>query len=156
MKKRLKDIVLPLSNCPQMPYWGPLKEAVVQLNLAHEKGHSAVLVFDEAYNLVGMLSGKDILKALDGRFAKDYGEGMPILWEGLLESGSEERLAQPIKEFMSEAKVTVDTEDSVLTAAHIMLSNKTCLLPVMEGDRLIGVVRMGDLFHSITNALLKV
>ena len=30
----------------------------------------------------------------------------------------------------------------------------TNLLPVMEGDKLIGVVRMSDLFHEITKAVL--
>ena len=36
-----------------------------------------------------------------------------------------------------------------------MVHEGAYLLPVMEGDKLIGVVRMGDVFHEITNAVLK-
>jgi hypothetical protein len=38
----------------------------------------------------------------------------------------------------------------------MMLQEDAYLLPVMEGEKLVGVVRMGDLFHHITNAVLKV
>ncbi len=56
---------------------------------------------------------------------------------------------------MSEAEVSVDAEDSILKASHMMLHEDAYLLPVMEGEKLVGVVRMGDVFHEITNAVLK-
>ena len=154
-KKKIKDLVIPLSDYPHMPYWGTLREAIAQLNVAYETGHHTVLIFDEAYKLVGMLLQKDMLKGLEPKFAKHYEDGVPILWDDLLESGSEKQLARPIKEFMSQATATIDAEDSILKASHIMLNEDAYLLPVMEGDKLIGVVRMGDVFHEITNAVLK-
>jgi predicted transcriptional regulator len=154
-KKKIKDLVIPLTEYPHMPYWATLREAIAQLNVAFETGHHTVLVFDEAYTLVGMLLQKDILKGLEPKFAQHYDDGVPIFWESLLESGGEKRLAQPIKDFMSEAKVTIDADDSVLKASHVMLLEDAYLLPVMEGDKLIGVLRMGDIFQQITNALLK-
>jgi CBS-domain-containing membrane protein len=154
-KRKVKDLVIPLSKYPHMPYWASLGEAIAQLNVAFETGHHTVLVFDEAYKLVGMLLQKDILKGLEPRFAGHYREGAPILWESLLESASKKRLSQPIKDFMSEAKITLDAEDSILKASHVMLDEDVRLLPVMEGAKLIGVVRMGDIFQQITNALLK-
>ena len=154
-KKKVKDLVIPLTEYPHMPYWATLREAIVQLNVAFETGHQTVLVFDEAYKLVGMLLQKDMLKGLEPKLAEHQEEGVPIPWDNLLESGSEKRLVKPIKEFMSEATATIDAEDSILKASHIMLQADAHVLPVMEGDKLIGVVRMGDLFHNISNAVLK-
>jgi predicted transcriptional regulator len=154
-KKKIKDLVIPLTEYPHMPYWATLREAIAQLNVAFETGHHTVLVFDEAYKLVGMLLQKDILKGLAPKFAEYYDEGVPVLWDSLLESGAEKRLARPIKDFMSEAKVTVSADDSILKVSHVMLHEGVYLLPVMEGDKLIGVVRMGDIFQQITSALLK-
>ena len=153
--KKVKDLVIPLSEYPHMPYWATLKEAIVQLNVAYETGHHTVLGFDEAYKLVGMLSQKDILRGLEPKFAQHYEAGVPIAWDDLLKAGSEKRLEGPIKEFMSEVSAKLDAEDSILKASHIMLQKDTFLLPVMEEEKLIGVVRMGDLFHEITNAVLN-
>lgn len=154
-KKKVKDLVIPLSDYPHMPYWGTLREAIAQLNVAYDTGHHTVLVFDEAYKLVGMLLQKDMLKGLEPKFAQHYEDGVPILWENLLEAGSEKQLARPIKEFMSQVTATVDAQDNILKASHIMVHENASLLPVMEGDKLVGVVRMGDVFHEITNAVLK-
>ena len=153
-KKELKDLIIPLSEYPHMPYWGTLREAIVQLNVAYETGHHAVLVFDEAYKLVGMLFQKDILKGLEPKFAQHYEDGVPIFWDDLLKTGSEKQLGRPVKEFMSKAKFTIGVDDSILKASHIMLGEESHLLPVMEGDKLIGVLRMNDLFHEITKAVL--
>ncbi len=154
-KRKVKDLAIPLSDYPHMPYWGTLREAIAQLNVAYETGHHTVLVFDEAYKLVGMLLQRDILKGLEPKFAQHYEDGVPIMWDSLLESGSESRLARPIKESMSAVKGMVDAEDNILKASHIMIHEDAYLLPVMEGDKLIGVVRMGDVFHEITNVVLK-
>jgi CBS-domain-containing membrane protein len=154
-KKTLKDFVISLSDYPHMPYWGTLREAVAQLNVAYETGHHTVLVFDEAYRLVGMLSQRDILKGLVPKFADHYQEGVPIFWDDLLSAGSEQRLAAPIQESMSPANATGDAADSVLKAVHLMLQEQLFLLPVSENGKIVGVVRMGDLFHEITNVALK-
>lgn len=153
--KKIKDLVIPLSEYPHMPYWATLREAIAQLNVAFETGYHAVLVFDEAYELVGMLLQKDILKGLEPRFAEHYKEGVPVFRDSLLKAGSEKKLIRPIKEFMSEATTALDAEDNILKASHIMLNENTCLLPVLEGGKLMGVVRMNDIFQQITNALLK-
>ena len=154
-KKKIKDMVIPLSEYPHLPYWGTLREAIVQFNAAYEIGHHAVLVFDEAYKLVGILLQKDVLKGLEPKFAQHYEDGVPIFWDELLQTGSEKRLARPVKEFMSEVKATIDIDDSILKASHIMLQEDNYLLPVMEGDKLIGVLRMDELFHDITNTVLN-
>jgi len=153
-KKKLKDLIIPLSEYPHIPYWGTLREAIVQLNVAYESSHHAVLVFDEAYKLVGMLFQKDILQGLEPKFAQHYEDGVPIFWDSLLKTGSEKQLGRQVKEFMSKAKFTIGVNDSILKASHIMLQEDTHLLPVMDGDRLIGVLRMSDLFHEITKIVL--
>jgi predicted transcriptional regulator len=154
-KKRIKDMVIPLSEYPHIPYWGTLREAIVQFNAAYEIGHHAVLVFDEAYKLVGILLQKDVLKGLEPKFAQHYEDGVPIFWDELLQTGSEKRLSRPVKEFMSEVTATIDIDDSILKASHIMLQEDNDLLPVMEGDKLIGVLRMDELFHDLTSTVLN-
>ena len=155
VKKKIKDMVIPVSEYPHIPYWGTLREAIVQFNAAYEIGHHTVLVFDEAYKLVGMLLQKDVLKGLEPKFAQHYEDGVPIFWDELLQTGSEKRLVRPVKEFMSEVKAIIDIDDSILKASHIMLQEDNDLLPVMEGDKLIGVLRMDELFHEITSTVLK-
>ncbi|MBN1843770.1 MAG: CBS domain-containing protein [Deltaproteobacteria bacterium] len=154
-EKGVRDLVIPLTDYPHMPYWGTLREAIVQLNVSYETGHHTIMVFNEAYKLVGMLLQNDILRAIEPKFGQGNQESIPISWDDLLNTVSEKRLALPIKEFMSEATVTIDAEESILMASHMMLEEATCLLPVTEGERFIGVVRMEDLFHEITNAMLK-
>jgi CBS-domain-containing membrane protein len=154
-EKGVRDLVIPLTDYPHMPYWGTLREAIVQLNVSYETGHHTIMVFNEAYKLVGMLLQNDILRAIEPKFGQGNQESIPISWDDLLNTVSEKRLALPIKEFMSEATVTIDAEESILMASHMMLEEATYLLPVTEGERLIGVVRMEDLFHEITNAMLK-
>ena len=152
--KKIKDFIVPVHEHPHLPYWGTLKEAVVQLNLAYEQGYQVVLVFDEAYKLVGMLSQKDILQALDPKMGHRYKESAPLLWNELPQSGIKDRLSRPIKDFMSKAKTTFGAEDTILKAVQTMLQNGDVISPVMDGNKLIGVVRLKDLFHEITNLVL--
>ena len=70
--KKVMDLVIPLADYPHMPYWGTMKEAIVQLNVAYGAGHHTILVFDEAYKLVGMLLEQDILQGLEPEFAQHY------------------------------------------------------------------------------------
>ncbi len=154
-ERRVKDLVVLLNEYPHMPYWGTLREAIVQLNVAYGSGHNTVLVFDEAYRLAGVLSESDILKGLESDLGRHFEEGLPLSWDDLLKAGSEKQLARPIEEVMSKVGATINAEDSILKASHIMLQEKTNLLAVLDEGKVIGVVRMGELFHEITNTVLK-
>lgn len=154
-QKRLKDLVVPLSDYPHLPCWGKLREAVAQINIAYGTGHQALLVYGEDHRLVGMLSQKDILRGLVPRLAEPDPEGIPAPWDLLLRAADEKRLDLPIEEFMSPVKTVGNAADSILEAARSLLHENTYLLPVMEAGKLIGVARMGDIFHEITNTVLK-
>jgi CBS domain-containing protein len=152
--KKLKDFIIPVHEHPHLPYWGTLKEAVVQLNLAYEQGHLTVLVFDEAYKLVGLLSHKDILQALGPKSGYRLKEGVLEVWNEQIQSAIKDRLGRPIKDFMSKPKTTLSSEDLILKAAQRMIQDGDVISPVTDGDKLIGVVRLKDLFHEITNLVL--
>ncbi len=53
--------------------------------------------------------------------------------------------AKTVREIMTPDPVTVTPEMSVTEAAHVMVDNSIGSLPVLEGDRLIGIVTEGDL-----------
>ncbi len=53
--------------------------------------------------------------------------------------------AKTVREIMTPDPVTVTPEMSVTEAAHVMVDNNIGSLPVLEGDRLIGIVTEGDL-----------
>jgi CBS-domain-containing membrane protein len=154
-EKRIGDVTVPLSECPHMPYWGTLKEAIVLLNVAHETRHNTVLVFDEAYKLVGLLSQMGILKGLDTRHGGKKKKEPVFSWDTLLGEKNEKQLSRPVKDFMDKDKVAVDVSDGILKATQIMLKEDSRLLPVMDRHKVVGVVRIGDLFHQISNAILK-
>jgi predicted transcriptional regulator len=133
--KGIRDLVVPISQYPHMPYWAALKEAVVLLKAAYETGRHTILVFDEGYRLVGMLQRKHVLKGIDAPGGKGT--------------------ARQIQEFMSETSVRIDAEESIATASRVMAGNDACLLPVMEGGKLIGVLRMDDLYEELAEAGLR-
>ncbi len=56
---------------------------------------------------------------------------------------------------MSPFDKAVDIEEHILKVAHLLLRHNTGLLPVTESDKVVGVVRMHDIFHEITGAIMK-
>ena len=154
-EKTIRDLTRPLGDWPHMPHWGALREAIVQLNVSHEAGRDTVLIFDQAYQLVGLLTQRDILKGLNITPSGRSKQGVPGSWGDLLEPKIQDRLSRPVKDVMSKVKIKVDVTDSLLKVSRVMADAGACMVPVLEAGRVVGVVTMGDLFHEITNAVLK-
>lgn len=158
--KKVKDLLIPLANYPHLPYWATLQDALVQLISASEPGMDTILVFNEAYRLVGILTQVDILRAIEPKLSQHPDQGVTVsldpllLWDSLLSTGTKERLQQPIKACMSPAKVLVKGDDSILKASYLMLNEKQEMLPVQEKEKIIGVVRISDVFRAIISSLL--
>ena len=151
---KVKDLLIPLTEYPHLPYWATFKEALIQLSSASEPGMNTVLVFDEAYRLVGILTQADILRGIEPKFARHYEEGVPVFWSELLAQGAKKNMTLPIKELMSEAKTMIEASDNILKASHLMLLENQEILAVKENDRVIGVIRLDNVLHEIIDLII--
>jgi CBS domain-containing protein len=102
--------------------------AIDAMELMVKKGVSAVLVISSD-RPVGIVS------------AKDYGRRVAL----------ERRPPNDTKAcaIMTSPVITVSPETKVSEAIAVMTSNRIRHLPVMDNDRLVGIVSMGDLSRSV-------
>jgi hypothetical protein len=138
-----------------MPYWATLEEAIVLLNFSYETTHKNVLVFDEAYRLMGILDQKEILRDIQPKFSKNCSDRIVDNWGKLMSSFNLKQLKKPIKDFMTPFNIIVDIKDHVLKAANLMLEHNIDMLPVKDSERVVGTLKMHDVFHEITAFIIK-
>ncbi len=62
---------------------------------------------------------------------------------------------KPVSEVMLPIKVTVDANDSIAKAAFVMLQVGFNLIPVMDGEKVAGVLRMSDVFNELTKIVIE-
>ena len=165
-KTAVRDSMVPLTKYPHMPYWFSLRQAITLLRIAEMDDEPPsprlVLVFDEKYQLLGLLRPEDILRGLEPRFlTKQPAGGWPTaeptelaaLWSD--PKASTQAAAAPVKEFMVPVKSTVRVDDTLTHAASLMLADEVPALAVMEGNQVAGIVRLDDAYNAITAALTE-
>lgn len=108
--------------------------------LLHEEGFHHLLVVDVDDQLCGVISDRDMLKALSP-FLDTYSE----------EHRDVKTLSRPASEIMRKEPVTIAPETSIKEAAQRLLENKISSLPVVEGQTLVGIVTTKDLLEHYTN-----
>jgi len=150
MMTEIKKLLIPLADYPHMPYWATLEEAIVLLNLAHGSGYHTILVFDGFYKLLGMLDWREMLGAINPKFKELSHEEIDIIT-----SGNDNQFKMPIKKFMFPFHVTVDASDDIFKVAYLLLQHNINIIPVKESGKVLGVVRMHDIFHEITGFILQ-
>lgn len=168
--KVAKDVMIGIFEYPHVPYWFTISQAIriVKVSFISTKKYPdplAILVFDEKYNLMGTLTLKDILRGLEPRFLKpsEKAQGpvedesaLSLIWDTLFEKGSKEFAERPVSEIMTPAKYFVEPTDPLTKAAYLMLHHDLILLPVLENKKkFVGLVRMIEIFDSISDAILK-
>lgn len=75
------------------------------------------------------------------------------IYEACMREGREKALPRPVKDFMVPDPVTVGPDDLVETAAKIMFQRDVPLLPVVLGERLVGVINEHDIFKAFADML---
>ncbi len=64
--------------------------------------------------------------------------------------------SKSVSEVMAPVTIFVEPGESVKKAAYLMLRNNVVLLPVLENKRkLVGIVRMVEIFEEISNAMVE-
>lgn len=157
-EKIVKDLMIPLEDYPHVPYWFTLNQVVVIVREAAIKFEGsfeprAVLVFDEKYGLIGILTLKDIVRGLEGDILGGPG-GLTLSWKDLVGPELTRRAQKQVSEVMSPFKVTVATRDSLVKALSLMLQENVERIPVLDDNKVVGLIRLADLFKEISGYLL--
>jgi CBS domain-containing protein len=111
-------------------FWSVLPEATVfnALELMAEKNIGAVLVM-EGEHLKGIFSERDYARkvVLEGKSSKDV----------------------PVQQIMTSKVVCIRPEQSIEECMALMSNKHIRHLPVIEGDRVVGVISVGDVVKSL-------
>jgi CBS domain-containing protein len=163
----VKDVMKSIFDYPHVPYWFSIGQAVKIINVSFLKtkkyySKMAVLVFDEKYNLIGVLTLRNILRSINPGLLTLCNDVQPDD-ERLLATVSHGGIAiskefkeRPVSEIMAPIKIFVGPDETLARAACIMFQKDLALLPVIEdGKKLAGLVSIADVFDGITSEALK-
>jgi predicted transcriptional regulator len=167
------EIMIPLEQYPHMPYWFTLRQAIAELTKTQidRDGRRSlprrILVFDEDYNLLGVVRRRDILRGLEPRFAKgtasEYPKKLfdvefdPNLLEVLIDHGLESilgRAEETVESVIQPIHFTVNHEDHILKIMHEMVVHDVSMIPVLKDETVAGVVRTVEVFREVAQLVL--
>jgi CBS domain-containing protein len=176
--KKVRDLLVPLSEYAVTSPDKTLRAAVPSLRKLYcqvedgrctEAGHRNILVIDEAGRLVGILDFKNILKAL----IPEVAGGLMARFEAVEVSVAFAQADSPeldetrlgfrarvlknsetlVRDVMLRIRGTIDANADLMEALKLMFKNKITVIPVYDGDRIIGVLRESDLFLTVADIL---
>ncbi|MDP8207339.1 MAG: CBS domain-containing protein [Candidatus Electryonea clarkiae] len=171
--KHARDIMIPLDKYPHVPYWFTIRQAIAEMEMStiEMKGKKslprAILVFDETYQLMGVVRHHDIFKGLEPDFLRTMAvqhrkqmfnlEADPNLVDlssGKIAGAIEERANIPVSEIMQPIVSIVEYDDHLAKLIYLMITRDINLLPVIRDNNIVGVVRSIDVFHELAHVVL--
>ena len=60
-----------------------------------------------------------------------------------------------VSEVMSPIKATVDAGDSLAKALFLMVKEEVSRMPVMAEEKVVGIIRLSDLFQEVSGFVLS-
>lgn len=162
------SLMIPLDSYPHVPYWFTLRQAIaemehVQLTVGDRKSlPRVVLVFDEEYNLIGMVRRRDILRGVGHDATQDsverVGERDPSIKrdQDLVDITQKtdpdefrKRAKRPVQEVMTPIRFSVAHDAPLIKVIQTMVVNDISLLPVIKDNMVAGVVRSVDVLRVV-------
>jgi len=163
-QKTAERLMIRLEDYPHIPYWFTLRQAMAIVREATVKFEGsfeprAVLVFDEKYQLMGILALRDIIIGLEPKFLQETSlikmdPSLTVLLGDFCGPKMKEQSQKPVSEVMSPIKVTVNASDPIAKALYLMIKENLGLIPVMQGGKVTGILRLSDLFDEISKIVL--
>lgn len=169
--KKVRELMVEITEYPHIPYWMSVRDAIFMMQSVYVTSgleeHRMLLVFDERYQLQGVLTLKNLLTGIEPRFLRKEERPryqglthperarLSALVEGTFSERCKEEAKKPVSEVMTPIQVTVDANDSVAKAAFVMLEADVNLVPVMDKGKVAGVLRMSDLFNELTKIVIE-
>lgn len=167
------DILIPIDKYPHIPYWFTLRQAVAAMEKSEIEVEGrkslprALLVFNEQYQLLGIVRRRDILRGLEPKFLRtmpapnrkqffeiEADADLIEMSMGKINKAIQEQADQPVSEVMQPIVTTIDVDDPIAKIVYKMVGGDQTLLPVLKDQKIIGVIRSVDVFHEIAKMLL--
>ena len=174
--KRVREMMIPLDRYPWVRIDDTLRHAVEVIEEARlEVGRRAslprvLLVLDRNDDLVGIVRRRDIMRGLEPSFLVDQPleyrvklfevAADPLLSElssdlskevamERVVKGLREQAHRPVEDVLRPIPTSLGPDDQVMKAVYEMVSLNESLIPVVEDDKVIGVLRSVDVFHEL-------
>jgi len=164
-KKKVREVMIPLKDYPHIPHWFNLRQAVAivresAVKFAGQFEPRVVLVFNEKYQIVGLLTLRDLLKGLEPGFLKESDlvkadPALAFVMGDLFGPGMKKQAERPVSEVMGPIKVSVGPDDSLAKALFLMIHENVGMMPVIGDNRVLGMVRLTDIFMQISEAIME-
>jgi FixJ family two-component response regulator len=164
---RVKDIMTSLSAFTRLHVDETVAEAIFELiesyshttalHPLHSTVHRTMLVVDDQQQVMGVITFRDILKALQDPYTRlaqgEDGDAAPPA--GMFTTLVRDLATKKVKDIMSVAPPVIAGEATLLEAVERMISQRRRRLLVEEDGHIIGVIREQDLFFEIANIIKR-
>jgi len=173
-----REVMLPPESYPHCRVSCTIREAIVALSASAvrlEDGYLMVpryvLVLRDDDELMGIVSRRELLKGLLPQLRESeesaahirqfipFGGTVPsdlfIRWTSLFSPAALEATNRPITTIMAPIKGAVQVSDSLSTVMSSMLRHGIDLVPVLDGQRVAGVVLMTNIFDIVAQFVLE-
>jgi DNA-binding response OmpR family regulator len=174
-EKKVKDIMTEIEDYSTVSVNTTVKEAIMELlnslnelvtsSRIRETGQRALLVFDEKKNLTGILSIKDLIKAVRPYYLSIPKSSMAesVRFSHVMTSGWDELFTIQLKaladkkvgELTLEPTPMIDENANLMEVADMLFNTKQTRLIVTSGKKAVGILREQDLFFEIVNIITR-
>ena len=164
--RRVRDVMVPLHEYTTVSDAATVQEAVERLRESFvgrpvtdslmETGHRSVLVLDSEGQVAGLLTIIDLLRSIMPAYLSapkpslaDSIRYSPMFWAGMFTRETEALADTPVGRVMSPPPPAIRAAANLMDAAYEMVRSGHRRMVVMDGDRLVGMIREQDLFFEM-------
>lgn len=134
----------------------PITEAVKKFKAASEaekRRTFGLMVIDEAGRLIGMLSMYDILLYMRPKHIHIWGTMEDIDVTGVIDNACERAKSVLVGDIMTTDLITVTSQTHIMMILDIMIKKHVRRIPVLEDEKICGIVYISDLFYHFVDQL---
>lgn len=111
-----------------------------------------LFIVNEKKEVEGVITYTDLFRLVLPSYQKVMEEGLLWLSPEVIENQAHELMNKPVKEFMKKKIISVHPDEMVFKAGSEMIANSIKQIPVVENNKLVGVIS----FHDILWELLMI
>ena len=170
----VRDIYVPITDYPHIPASASICDAIQMMHNSLSEGHKyrTILVTDEEGHLQGYLSLRDLMRAVGPNYLSkktpsykghqpfegisDDFTALSLIWQEGFTLKVMEEARKPVSGVLTLIENTVSLDDPFAKCAYLLLVQDVLILPVVENDRVIGVIRLVDIFERIADTICSI